>query len=528
LTAEQPKHAGIRRHVALGAASNYAGQIINLCVWFVLTPIIVRHLGAQYSLWVLVANFVAYGSLADLGIGTAVVKYVAEHRARGENELASQLIATALRMYAVLGLLVVVVALIIAQLVPQLLKVPAAERGTTSWLIVISAIGVALQLPAATASGVLRGLGRFDLMNLIGSLAMLSLAASTLVVLALGGKVIAITALTIPITVFWLIPAVWLIHRTAPELRFSLRGGRRSMARRVITFSSALVGIGVAQTVKLQSDELVIAAVLGVGPVGGNVGPVGRYGIARRLSGLTGQLTYQFVSVLLPLASRLHAEEAPWLVREVFLSGLRLTVALFAVIGGALIVFAAPFLSTWVGPQFASNANIVVLLTLAAFAEALMWPANATLLGVNRHRPLVVFAVGSAALNLGLSIALVGPLGVRGVALGTVIASSIQAAIVLAFSARALGVRRGEVCRQVLVPGLVPLIPMAAVLIAIHSLLRPHTIPAIGAAGVAGAVTYGIAYLGLPGAANERATVVRLALLGRRVLTRSRGAGVSP
>jgi len=517
-TAEQSKHAGIQRQVALGAASNYAGQFINLGVWFVLTPIIVRHLGVEYSLWVLVANFVAYGGLADLGIGAAVVKYVAEYRARDENEMASQLIATALRMYCALGLLVVAVAVVVAQVVPHLFKVPAAERGTTSWLVVVSAVGVALQLPAATAAGVLRGLGRFDLMNLIGSLAMLSLAASTLVVLALGGKVIAITALTLPITVFWLVPAVWLIHRTAPELRFSLRGAQRSLARRVMTFSTALFGIQVAQTVKLQSDEFVIAASLGVGPVGG-------YGIARRLSGLPGQLTYQFVSVLMPLASRLHAEDTPWLVREVYLSGLRLTIVLFSVVGGALIVFAHPFLHAWVGLKYAGYSNIVVLLTVAAFVEALMWPAGSTLMGINRHRPLVVFALGSGALNLGLSIALVGPLGVRGVALGTVIASSIQAAIVLVFSARALGVRLYQVLRQVIVPGAAPLIPMVAVLVAIHSLLAPRTIPGIAAAGIAGAVTYCAAYLPLPAAAGERAAVLRLVLVGQRLLSRRRGAG---
>ena len=73
MAVEQDKNAAIRRQVAFGTAANYAGRLINLGVWFVLTPIIVSHLGStNYGLWALVASFVAYGSLADLGIASAV------------------------------------------------------------------------------------------------------------------------------------------------------------------------------------------------------------------------------------------------------------------------------------------------------------------------------------------------------------------------------------------------------------------------------------------------------------------------
>ena len=90
MAVEPDKNAAIRRQVALGTAANYAGRIINLGVWFVLTPIILSQLGkTNYGLWALVGSFVAYGSLADLGIAAAVTKYVAEYRARGDNETAS-------------------------------------------------------------------------------------------------------------------------------------------------------------------------------------------------------------------------------------------------------------------------------------------------------------------------------------------------------------------------------------------------------------------------------------------------------
>ena len=156
------------------------------------------------------------------------------------------------------------VAAIIAPIVPHILKVPADEHGTTSWLVIITACGVAAQLPSNCAISVLRGLNRYDLMNTIGTLGTLNIGVAIGVVLVLGGNVLEITAVVVPVTVLWLGPTIWLIHRAAPELRFGFRGAQRRLARRVTSFSSALFGIQVAQVVKLQSDEFVIGASLPV------------------------------------------------------------------------------------------------------------------------------------------------------------------------------------------------------------------------------------------------------------------------
>ncbi len=501
MTVEHDKDATIRRHAAISAASNYAGQLITLGVWFMLTPFMIPRLGqTQYGLWVLVASFVAYGNLANLGISSAIVKYVAEYRARGESETASQLVATALCIYCALGFILVVISLILAPIIPHIINVPVAERGATSRLVVITAIGVAVQLPASAASSVLSGLGRFDIMNLIGAVAMLTLAGSFVVTLELGGGVLALSAITIPIALIFLVPTVWLIHRVAPDLRFGLRGARRSEVRRVALFSSALFGIQIASVVKLQSDEIVIGSSL-------PVRFVSPYSVARRVSGLPGSLAYQLVQVILPVASRLHAEGDMNRLRDVLLSGLRLTLAMFSVIAGPLIIFAAPFLRAWVGAKFASSANILVLLTVAALLQILISPASSSLQAMARHRPLVGFALASATLNLVLSIVLVGPLGVRGVAIGTLVATALEATAVLVFATHVLELSRTRLFKRALIPAIAPLIPTMTVLAVIRHALHPSTIPEIALGGLAGAIVYFACYLTMPATATERAMV---------------------
>jgi len=326
---------------------------------------------------------------------------------------------------------------------------------------------------------------------------MLTLAGSLVGTLLLGGGVVWLAAMTIPVTVIWFAPTVWLIHRIAPDLRFGLRGAKRSEVRRVALFSSSLFGIQIAGVVKLQSDEIVIGAAL-------NVKLITPYSLARRVSGLPSQLAYQFVQVILPTASRLDAEGDIDRLREVMLSGLRITTAGFVVIAGALIAFAAPFLHAWVGGTFASAENIVVLLTLAALAQVMISPASASMQAMTRHRPLVAFALASAALNLVLSIILATQMGVKGVALATLIATTIEMTVVITYAGRVLELSAGRIIVRALFPALGPAVPMMAILYAVRYGLEPSTIVEIALSGVLGALVYLAFYVAIPATAAER------------------------
>ena len=142
-----------------------------------------------------------------------------------------------------------------APLIVGIFNIPPGDRDTAEWLVRLAALGLAVELPAGTSFAVLQGLHRFDLMNLIGSAAMLTLAVGTVAVLLLGGGVLAMAAITVPLTLLWQIPAIRAIRRTAPGLHYGLRGARREHLRTVASFGTALVGLNLAGTVKTKADE---------------------------------------------------------------------------------------------------------------------------------------------------------------------------------------------------------------------------------------------------------------------------------
>ncbi len=307
-----------------------------LSTGLVLTPFVLHHLGAtKYGLWVLVGSVTAYGSLLDFGIVNVLVKYVAEYRAKGHTEDARSLIATALRLYSGLGLIAILLSALLAPFFPDLFDVPAAERASAAWLVVVMGAGVGISIPCTTATAVLRGLQRFDIVNLIRISGTLLYAAGTVAVLLLGHGLLGMVGVGIAVSLLAQVVSIRAIHRVEPELRFGWRGARRRWVGTILSFSWLLFTGQVAGRLQTRTDEIVIAAVL-------PLGAVSAYALCRRLSELGQFLTGQFLKVLLPLASELHTENDGARLRALYLTSGRLTLALFTPVGGAVLLLARP------------------------------------------------------------------------------------------------------------------------------------------------------------------------------------------
>src|SRR5271170_705843 len=101
------------RLVLRGSASNTLRLLLSMLVAAFLPPFLVRHLSqAEYSAWVLILQLSAYVNLLDLGLQTAVAKFVAEYHAIGDSEANYRLVSTSL--IALLAAALVVAGLIIA------------------------------------------------------------------------------------------------------------------------------------------------------------------------------------------------------------------------------------------------------------------------------------------------------------------------------------------------------------------------------------------------------------------------------
>src|SRR6266567_6903825 len=96
----------IGRRVLRSTISNYLGKFAWLLSGFLLAPFMLRYLGTtDYGIWALSGSLVAYGSVLDFGVSGAVIKYVAEYRAKRDAAQLRSVVATAFFLYVALSLL---------------------------------------------------------------------------------------------------------------------------------------------------------------------------------------------------------------------------------------------------------------------------------------------------------------------------------------------------------------------------------------------------------------------------------------
>jgi len=490
------------RHLIRGVISNYIGGFLSLATWFLLTPFILHQLGPTlYGLWLLIGSVVAYASLLDFGISGAITKYVAEYSARQQYENAQRLLDTALLVYFVLGSLVVVASIMSAPEFPRIFNIPQEHQVTAVRLVALFGIGTGLAIPSSGVTAVLRGLERFDLLNLIGTISTLLRATAIVAVLLLGGSVLGIVIVGIAVNLFMLIPGVAFIHRVAPDLRFRLWGGDRSMFRVLASFSASMFMLHMGGQLQTRTDQIVIGAYL-------PVSAVTPYGLAGKLSAFPQMITDQFLILLLPLASKLHAENDHAGLRALYVVNTRLTLAVFLPIGVSLIFLAGPFLTVWVGKEFASYADLVLILTLTSMIDTSTWPAGSVLQGMGLPKFSGRLSLISGLANLLLSIVLVQRLGLAGVALGALIPTTIIClGLVHPYVIRVIKLSPREVFQQVILSALIPAVPSSIAIYVLTRIIPLTSIFSIMFAGGFGLLIYMVAYLSIGSNSFERGLI---------------------
>jgi len=269
------------------------------------------------------------------------------------------------------------------------------------------------------------------------------------------------------------------------------------MARTVAGFSAWLFVQDVTGRVQTKTDEVVIGASL-------PVAFVTPYSFARRLSEIPQVFTDQFLKVLVPLASETHAKGDFGLLQRVYLTGTRMTLAMFLPMACALGVLMRPVLQVWVGAEYAAYAPVGTILLLASLIDTSQWPAGSVLQGMGKYRALVLMSAAAACANLALSIALIRVLGLTGVALGTLIPTTVVcSALVLPYMLRTMKIGLARFVREALAPALVPCAPTLLVLL-VANRFHPASLASIGAVGGLGLLVYWIVYLRVTAPTSER------------------------
>ena len=109
--------------VARNVSTRYLAIGIEAALGLVMLPFNIAHLGqAAYGLWMLTASVTAYFSILDLGYSGALLKFVAEYRARRDERSLNEVLSTSFWLFAGFGGCVYLAAILIAMNVGRIFQ----------------------------------------------------------------------------------------------------------------------------------------------------------------------------------------------------------------------------------------------------------------------------------------------------------------------------------------------------------------------------------------------------------------------
>jgi O-antigen/teichoic acid export membrane protein len=428
----EPAAGGSRSSTILrNVLANWIGFAVNAGVTLLLTPFVLHHLGAaKYGVWVLTSSVIGYYGLLDLGFRGGVTQYLTRYLAVGDKLKASECISSAVTALSVVGVVLVLLSGVMAEVAPHIFNLPKEIEPEAFWCILIVGCASALQFVFFPFTAVFTAKQRFDLANFIGIGTRLLTAACIYVALTRGYGLIGVSAATCGASaVDYLIR--WRVARhIAPELTISPKLANKVRLKEILSFGTWNFQVSVASFAELHLQTLIISFMM-------PIAAAGHYALATGLVFQISAVLGPIGQVMYPAAAELHARGEHRNLERLYRDGSRLVILAAVTVILIASFWAEDFYRLWIGESYVSGApfpsvatllRILLVGTLCSYTASL---AGQTLLATGRVRLLAGSLIAGTALNLTLMLIVIKPFGLMGVASAAAIASIVISLILL-------------------------------------------------------------------------------------------------
>ena len=472
--------------------SNFFAGIVPAIASLLAVPVIVSHLGAeQYGVFALLTSIVGYFAILDINVTAGSMKYLSEYRARGDSLKVGQVVTCGAMIYTVIGIVGMAALLLFASsLIREVFKIPANLALTATLALKVGAVAFLFAQLQTYLTSVPQALLRYDISARFEASFGAMVSIATLGVVLAGGGLIAIMAVRLALSMINAGLLARVVGRLLPKLSIMLPD--RETVKAITSFSAYAYLSRLATITYQNADKLLIGAMVGVEAVALYTVP---FVLTNRVYGMV----YRLAHTMFPLTSKLAAENRQSELREIYLTITRYLIYLNACICGLLALFAREILHYWAGPSFGVKAaQVLILVTLAAFIDSLTNLPALVNDGLGRPRNTGVFAVIRAVVGFALAYFSILGFGYVGAAWAQLATACIMVLAFLIFVHRtSVPIRFVDVCIHAYRPTLVvlPLVVALASLLAAQppaSVLR--TIVGIFSA-IALAIGYGYLFV---------------------------------
>lgn len=405
------------KRLAFNVIMNWIAMAVGMVVPFFLTPFVIRNLGVvAYGIWILAVSTVAYLNILDMGLRSAVVRFVSKADAQAKPEDATRAIGAALWVRVLISTGVALLSVILALAFPHLFKIPPDMQRAAQITVLMCALGVAFTLVSGVFGAVLSATHRFDVLSSISAVQTLARAGGVILILRSGHGLVALAYWEVTIALFGAVATIGMALKLFPPCRVRIERPDMAILKIIWSYSFTTFIILIAVQVVMNTDNLVVGAFL-------SVGMVTFYSIGGSLMAYSWQVVSAISATFTPLASGLEARGQSEELQRLLLRGTQAMLGIALPISLALVLRGKTFIGLWMGVQYREiSGTVLQILLIGQFFGVANGAAGSIMTAIDKHKPVAKWATVEAVLNFSLSVVLVKTIGIYGVAWGTSIA----------------------------------------------------------------------------------------------------------
>lgn len=473
------------RTIVRNLSANYIGIAGNIIVAFMLTPFVIRTLGDEmYGIWTIIAALGAYLTLCDVGLVSAITKYISHGNKLEEKGHVAKVVSCAAVIAIPITLFLFLLSPFTGQALMRIMNINEAHYKIIVIATMMTTIEVGIFVFAGLFRGVILGLQRNDVENLI-QLSVLGLRAIGIyLVLSQGFGILGMASVMLTCMITASLASFVFSRKLMPDSKLTPSTVDREGVSTIRKFSGASFLSMVAGQLIFYSDSFVVGHYL-------TAAAVTYYAVAWTLKEYTNSLMVATHRVFIPVFSNLSTGDNETLLSHFFKSK-RYMLVMSNLLCVGLLILGDRFLAIWLGEKYAVTSGAILMILFAA--QLIRGPqliSYALLQGIGKHRLYARLELVFAILNLLLSIFLVQKMGLIGVAIATAFTQvAFYGFVSPTLLNRAMGITMPRYIKETYGRTLIPAIGMAIVLLLLKSNFHIDSFVELLSAGAVGGLIY--------------------------------------
>ncbi len=415
---------GAKHLVAVTIARNAVANLLRIgsgwTVVLLLPPVLVRTLDKPtYGIWVLILQVAAYVTVFDVGIQSAIARFVARGIGTQDRPFIGKVLSSSVALLIASAFAGVILTGLVSWQLPKLFhSIPLTLVASTRLSLLVIGISLCLTLPFSCLAGFFAGLQRNEINAIAGTAGKFTGACGTAWAAFNGQGLVGMASWTAVGIFLQAMVCLFFWQRQAQPAFLKVQYVELRMMRE---FASFCVAMFITQfcMILISGLDMPIVVVF-------DFKAAAYYGVAATLSNILSVPHSAIVSTLMPVAAGMSAAESPARMGRVLQKTTRFATSILCLTTVPLLLLLPAFLRVWVGSDYAANSlQIAEILIVAQFIRLTMLPYATIGYAAGQLHRMLVAPISEACVNLLFSVLAVRVIGGIGVALGTLVGAVV-------------------------------------------------------------------------------------------------------